>query len=859
MVDVMQNRAHEIYARLNSRPDPNQIADDDAPRLLISELRRLGQTRQKRPLQNKETARAIRDSSLFRIKESEISISDPVKASSFLHYCCGSCTPSSKDNLVGAASRKSHTNISNLLVVPQKPGLVSRIFPHTSHVYGLKKYDYPRVTQSVLEDERLRDAIRQTALADSDGRSSGRSSSSSTSSGPDEAQQSQEVDPEAYRKAEKRAISILERMQSRLNDVLLRLTAWTMYKLLPCFIQSAAVHSQQLDLLKEANESGLPLVFMPLHRSHLDYIMISFLSLTNNIKCPLVAAGDNLRIPLFGWLMSGLGAFFIKRRMDPVSGRRDLLYRATLHTYIMECLRAGHNLEFFVEGGRTRTGKPCMPKGGILSVVVDALSDGSIEDALIVPVSMNYERLVDGNFTREQLGQPKPMETFGSAIKAIWDTLRGNYGIVKIEVCQPFSLKEMIKFFQTQQNKAVAATPSEKPLKVSMSTSSLYGTDVVAEEYRQLVDKVARHVVYDCSQSTPIMSTNVVAFLLLNKFRDGCTLDKLVEAFDEITDELECAKRDVAYCGETIDIVNHALEILGPGLVKQQRQEITDVNDGQLMKSRMVTAIRPVSILPNVIELSYYSNTMLSFYVLDSIVVTAFNAVLLSNMKADPKAAENNNVLVSQESLVEKARMLCEVLKYEFIFCKPCQDLDQAIVATIERLVTTGIIQKIEAAFLEEEIWSKKYSKHFDDSSDEEFTSESKPEKIEYKLSLEPRHSKRMEFLHTLLRPLIDTYVYSAFCLRKLVDRSLSERDLIKEICNEIQTNLDQGIAFYGESLCVDPIKNSLKLFEKMDILECHIQDNIKLYYLKDDADNDESAKEIYDSVAEFQGTRNNG
>lgn len=68
---------------------------------------------------------------------------------------------------------------------------------------------------------------------------------------------------------------------------------------------------------------------------------------------------------MFSWLLRGLGAFFIKRRMDPGKGKKDTLYRALLHTYMMECLGAGHNFEFFIEGGRTRTGKPCMPKGNI--------------------------------------------------------------------------------------------------------------------------------------------------------------------------------------------------------------------------------------------------------------------------------------------------------------------------------------------------------------------------------------------------------------------------------------------------------------------------------------------------------------
>lgn len=63
------------------------------------------------------------------------------------------------------------------------------------------------------------------------------------------------------------------------------------------------------------------------------------------------------------WLLRSLGAFFIKRRMEPSKGKKDVLYRALLHTYMMQCLGAGHNFEFFIEGGRTRTGKPCMPKG----------------------------------------------------------------------------------------------------------------------------------------------------------------------------------------------------------------------------------------------------------------------------------------------------------------------------------------------------------------------------------------------------------------------------------------------------------------------------------------------------------------
>ena len=132
----------------------------------------------------------------------------------------------------------------------------------------------------VLNDERLREAIRQTA------RETIRSEKC--------------TEEEALIKSSERAKSILERMQSSLSDFMLRMTAWTLYKLLPCFIKSAAIQSQHVEMLQKANEANVPLIFMPLHRSHLDYVLMSFLTLTNNIRSPLIAAGDNLRIPFFG-------------------------------------------------------------------------------------------------------------------------------------------------------------------------------------------------------------------------------------------------------------------------------------------------------------------------------------------------------------------------------------------------------------------------------------------------------------------------------------------------------------------------------------------------------------------------------
>ena len=79
-----------------------------------------------------------------------------------------------------------------------------------------------------------------------------------------------------------------------------RVMAWLLYKVLPCFLTKVLAHPAQIEMLKKASNTGLPLIFLPMHRSHLDYILISFILLNNNIRAPLVAAGENLRIPVFG-------------------------------------------------------------------------------------------------------------------------------------------------------------------------------------------------------------------------------------------------------------------------------------------------------------------------------------------------------------------------------------------------------------------------------------------------------------------------------------------------------------------------------------------------------------------------------
>lgn len=194
--------------------------------------------------------------------------------------------------------------------------------------------------------------------------------------------------------------------------------------------------------------------------------------------------------------------------------------------------------------------------------------DGSIPDALLVPVSVNYERLVDGNFVYEQLGQRKKPESFGSAISAIWQILNSKFGLMRIDFNEPFSLRELVESFQHKQGDApekqrLSRQVSGRRLQHQPSTSSLYGTDIVDEKHRTLVDSIARHVVYDCASATAVMATNAVAYLLLNRYRDGVKLDYFAKALDELRKALY-GKKDIGFTGDSKDVIAYAAKLLGP-------------------------------------------------------------------------------------------------------------------------------------------------------------------------------------------------------------------------------------------------------------------------------------------------------
>jgi glycerol-3-phosphate O-acyltransferase 1/2 len=164
-----------------------------------------------------------------------------------------------------------------------------------------------------------------------------------------------------------------------------------------------------------------------------------------------------------------------------------------------------------------------------------------------------------------------------------------------------------------------------KGLRSVSSYSSLYGLDiVVSEDKRQTIEKLAEHVVYDAFNSTALMATHLVAFLLLTKHRKGATLHQLTQNLNWMREECSRRKRDVGVNVDSLDAIRYACGLLGKDLVSVEKMSMawsssTSRTDGENNNVKIVF-LKPSVKLPHVLELQYYANSCISIFQLDSVV-----------------------------------------------------------------------------------------------------------------------------------------------------------------------------------------------------------------------------------------------
>lgn len=222
---------------------------------------------------------------------------------------------------------------------------------------------------------------------------------------------------------------------------------------------------------------GHEIVYVPCHRSYTDFLLLSYLLFYNNLAPPHIASGNNLNLPVVGSMLRRSGAFFMRRSF------KDALYTAIFQEYLHLILTKGHSIEFFIEGGRSRTGRLLMPKRGMLTMISKSYMRDTSRSIAIVPVYFGYEKVMEENaYSRELGGTKKKKESLMSLIRAS-GRLNISYGDVHVNFAPPIKLasflEEQVPDWQGNDNATAWLTPAMQKLGTLISQKINQATTVL--------------------------------------------------------------------------------------------------------------------------------------------------------------------------------------------------------------------------------------------------------------------------------------------------------------------------------------------------------------------------------------------
>jgi glycerol-3-phosphate O-acyltransferase len=290
------------------------------------------------------------------------------------------------------------------------------------------------------------------------------------------------------------------------------------------------LNQSQFSELKRISERG-SLIFVPCHKSHFDYLVIPFLTFINNMAVPNMAAGKNLAFWPLGTLLRRGGAFFLRRSFKGMG-----LYTNVFAAYLKVLVREKYGIKFYMEGGRSRTGKLMPPRVGMLTFLVRAVEDGTVQDLTFVPTFMGYDRIPEEkSYLREQSGQDKKQESLLSLVRAR-EVLGKRYGKVYVRFDEPVSFRA----FCEQWRGGV------EPGKTSV------------KEGRQLLNDFAYHLMFGIVRAGVVTAVDLAAAALMAPRKNSVTHTELMTAARLLVQVLHYREIELA---ENLDNLETGIEV----------------------------------------------------------------------------------------------------------------------------------------------------------------------------------------------------------------------------------------------------------------------------------------------------------
>jgi glycerol-3-phosphate O-acyltransferase len=264
-------------------------------------------------------------------------------------------------------------------------------------------------------------------------------------------------------------------------------------------------HAATLAAVAEGNE----IVYVPCHRSHMDYLLLGYAIYVHGYAVPHTAAGINLNLPVVGRFLRKGGGFFIRRSFG---GNR--LYTVVFMKYLAAIMARGHPLEYFIEGGRSRTGRLLQPKTGMLLMTVRSFLADPVRPVVFVPVYFGYERLVEGaTYVGELSGRPKEKESILGLLGA-WRVLRQRFGKVHVNLGEPIALGQLLDNHDREWR------------------SQRFDDDTRAPWLAAAVDELAERIMRNINSAAAVTPINLLAVTLLSMPRQALARADLVRQLE---------------------------------------------------------------------------------------------------------------------------------------------------------------------------------------------------------------------------------------------------------------------------------------------------------------------------------------
>mgnify|MGYP003949139543 FL=1 len=316
------------------------------------------------------------------------------------------------------------------------------------------------------------------------------------------------------------------------------------------------------------------IVYVPCHRSHIDYLLLSYVLYHNGLALPHIAAGINLNLFLVGPLLRRAGAFFMRR-----SFKEDLLYKAVFDEYIHLLLSKGYSLEYFVEGGRSRTGGMLTPRPGMINMTLRGYYRDHHRDIQFVPVYFSYERVLEiSSYLDERKGHQKKTESLRDLF-GVFRYFKLDFGQVSVNFGEPISLEQFL------------SDRVDSDLEM-----------IEPDKHKAICRELGHHIVQGINAAIPVNPTQILATLFVHAGHLEIPEERLRRQLRLAATLIEADQISSIFDQSDAQIIDYFLSTSGA-----ERQ----LRDGEPM----------ITITPGgLIDMRYYSNSVTHLFVLPSLI-----------------------------------------------------------------------------------------------------------------------------------------------------------------------------------------------------------------------------------------------